>query len=136
MRTILSLLIITLLILAGCGTATETTTLEQNFDLVSAQEAFDLIQANRQSTVVLDVRTAEEFAEGHIGGATNIDFYGASFRDEIDALDKDTRYIIYCKSGNRTGQTTDIMRELGFVEVYDINGGIQSWYAAGLPLER
>ena len=58
---------------------------------------------------LLDVRTPEEFAAGHLAGAENIDFYAADFADQIDALDQGEQYVVYCRSGNRSGQATALM---------------------------
>ncbi len=104
-------------------------------ETISAQEAFDLIQDNQNNPdfVVLDVRTPAEFSEGHIEGAVNIDFNSMTFRDDLDKLDKDKKYLIHCHSGNRSGQALDIMEDLGFQEVYDLGGGINAWTNAELP---
>ncbi len=116
---------------AGSKTATPTRIIEN----VTPQEAFTLIQNNQTSPefVILDVRTPEEFAEGHLADATNLDFYADTFRDELNQRDKDKRYLIYCRSGNRSGRTLNIMDELGFREVYNVSGGILRWEAEGLP---
>ncbi len=74
--------------------------------------------------VLLDVRTSEEFASGHYTNANNIDFYSPDFKGNLDKLDKNTQYFIYCRSGSRSGQTLQLMRGLGFTKVYDLNGGI------------
>lgn len=107
----------------------------------SAQPAFGLVTPEQaaalgddDSITVIDVRTPEEFAEGHLERATEIDFYGDDFRDRISQLDPAGRYLVYCRSGNRSGQATAIMRELGFEQVYDLDGGVVAWSAAGLPL--
>ncbi len=84
--------------------------------------------------VVLDVRTPEEFAEGHLADATLIDIYEADFADRIAELDPDVPYVVYCRSGNRSGQAVELMGELGFTDVTDIDGGILAWNAAGLPI--
>ena len=76
----------------------------------------------------------EEFVEARIDGATMIDFYRADFRDALAELDPDASYVLYCRSGNRSGQALEIMRELGFSDVQDVNGGIVSWVDAGLPV--
>jgi phage shock protein E len=102
--------------------------------LVSPQEASDLIQAG--GVQVLDVRTPDEYAEGHIEGATLIDFYEPDFADRIAALDRDQEYVVYCHSGNRSGQATAIMADQGFTAVDDVDGGIAAWQAAGLPVTR
>ena len=102
--------------------------------LVSAQDAAATIADAPDDLVILDVRTAEEFAEGHIEGATMIDFYSEDFAAQIAELDPDVPYVLYCRSGNRSGQTRSIMSELGFASVEDVDGGVISWQTAGLPL--
>ena len=125
-------------VLAGGCTAGKTATLEtpaQIVEDVSPKEASTLIQNNQNSPdfVIIDVRTPEEFTDGHIANAVNIDFYSATFRDELNKLDKSKNYLIYCQSGNRSGKARDIMGELGFQEVYNMSGGIIAWNAEGLP---
>lgn len=84
--------------------------------------------------VILDVRTPDEFAEGHIDGAIMIDFYETDFSARLAELDPDAPYLIYCRSGNRSGQTRAIMADLGFTDVADVDGGVLAWTDAGLPL--
>ncbi len=104
-------------------------------EIVSAQEAHSLIQNNRDNPdfVILDVRTPEEYADGHIEGAINTDFYEGTFRGELDALDKDKTYLLHCRSGNRSQKTLDVMEELGFTKIYHMIGGMIEWQAEGLP---
>lgn len=84
---------------------------------------------------LLDIRTTLEFSEAHIAGAKNIDFYQtALFRSELAKLDKEKTYYIYCHSGNRSGQSISIFRDLGFKHVIELNGGLNSWQSANLPL--
>ncbi len=85
--------------------------------------------------VVLDVRTSEEFADGHLADATMLDFYRDDFADRLAELDPDAPYLIYCRSGNRSGQTRALMEELGFTDVVDVDGGILAWDDAGLPID-
>jgi rhodanese-related sulfurtransferase len=78
--------------------------------------------------VVLDVRTQEEFDGGHIPKALNIDLrLGPGFLDAINSLDKSKSYYVYCRSGARSAQAVQIMRDLGFSETYNLIGGIQEW---------
>ncbi len=102
---------------------------------ITPQEAFTLIQSNQNNPdfVIIDVRTPQEFAEGHIENASNIDFYSATFREELDNLDKNKTYLIYCRSGSRSGSALDIMAEHDFSEVYNMSGGIIAWDIEGLP---
>lgn len=86
------------------------------------------------SVVVLDVRTPEEFAEGHLERAQLIDFNAGGFADAVGSLDRNATYFVYCRSGNRSGQATAIMADLGFTTVYDLDGGIQAWEASGGPV--
>ncbi|MEO1059804.1 MAG: rhodanese-like domain-containing protein [Actinomycetota bacterium] len=101
--------------------------------LVSAEEGEAIRTDPPEGLVVLDVRTPEEFAEGHLEGAVMIDFYEADFADQIAELDPDVPYLLYCRSGNRSGQTAALMQELGFSDVADVDGGIIAWTDAGLP---
>ena len=102
---------------------------------ITPQEALTLIQKNQNNPdfVIIDVRRPEELADGYIENATNIDFYGDTFRDELDGLDKSKTYLIYCRSGVRSGKTLNIMAELNFEEVYNTLGGIIAWNTEKLP---
>ena len=84
--------------------------------------------------VVLDVRTAGEFASGHIEYAINIDVESSDFDAQIAKLDKKVEYAVYCHSGRRSGIATEKMAKSGFEKVTNLNGGIQAWQAAGFPL--
>ena len=125
------LLVFSLAVAGGCGgNATETTT--QIIEDITPQEAFTLIQ-NNPDFVILDVRTPEEVDAGYIENAINIDYYSDTFREELDRLDKNQKYLIYCRSGNRSGKASAIMKELNFSEVYNMTGGIVEWRSEGLP---
>ena len=81
-----------------------------------------------EESVIIDVRTDDEFSTGYIEGAVNIDFYmGNKFISEIGKLDKSKSYFIYCKSGARSGQTCELMKQKGFKKVYNLEGGILGW---------
>jgi len=90
--------------------------------------------ADEPGTVVLDVRTPQEFAEGHLIDAVNVDFSATDFADQIAALDRTAAYVVYCRSGNRSAQAMDLFRRLEFTDVHEIEGGIVAWVAAGLPI--
>jgi len=104
-----------------------------DYGLVTPQEAAQLAASG---VTVLDVRTPEEFAEGHIDGAQLVDFYSDTFADQIATLDPEQEYLVYCRSGNRSGQTIELMRDLGFDRVWDLDGGVIAYGDAGLPLVR
>lgn len=82
---------------------------------------------------LIDVRTAEEFSEGHLPNALNIDYLNASFKDEIKTLDKERPVYVYCKSGGRSAKAAAILKEHGFVKVVNLQGGYSEWTNAGLP---
>jgi len=99
-------------------------------------EALALIEERGKDPgfVIIDARRPDEFAGGHIAGAVNID--SATFTEHIKDLDPDGTYVIYCRTGGRTAGVRDMMREAGFREVYEIQGGISAWTAAGLPVVK
>jgi rhodanese-related sulfurtransferase len=114
-------------VLAGCSSSTA------ELETVSPESAATII-ADDSSEVILDIRTPEEFDQGIIEGAVNIDFYETSFADDLDGLDKDAHYVVYCRSGNRSEQAMDTFADLGFTNVTEIDGGIANWYETGLPV--
>ena len=79
--------------------------------------------------LLVDVRTAEEFSEGHIKGAINIDYLAENFSIEIQELELESPVLLYCRSGNRSGKAMQIMYDLGFTEVKNLIGGIKGWKA-------
>ncbi|MDQ6985757.1 MAG: rhodanese-like domain-containing protein [Candidatus Dojkabacteria bacterium] len=84
-----------------------------------------------QDAVILDIRTKDEYDLGRISNSINIDYYSPRFRNELEKLDKDAEYKIYCNSGNRSKTALDIMKELGFTNVTELKGGIQAWINSG-----
>lgn len=153
-RSLLAAVLTASIGLAACGasdssTAPETVPTEQvdtstdtasdsaeaaGISLVAPEQAAATIADPPEDLVILDVRTQEEFDEGHIDGAVMIDFYGEDFVDRLAALDPDVPYVLYCRSGNRSASAGSIMAELGFQSVDDVDGGIISWQATGLPV--
>ncbi len=95
---------------------------------ISVDEAKHLIAENIENAnfIIIDVRTPEEFAKGHIDRAINLDFYN-SFDQQMKNLDKNKRYLIYCRSGNRSSQAMSLFKEQGFTEIHEISGGYNAW---------
>lgn len=85
-------------------------------------------------TVVLDVRTAAEFAEGHLDGAVNIDVQGGEFDTEVAELDRDVTYVVYCRTGNRAGTAISRMTGLGFESLVNAGSLSGASTATGLPI--
>ena len=82
---------------------------------------------------VIDVRTPEEYASGHIAGAMNIPVEASDFGDRIAELDRSGSYLLYCRSGRRSALAANLMAEAGFGDLVDA-GGLESLVAAGAPL--
>lgn len=95
-------------------------------DLTQEQWAQQLKEDD--NACILDVRTEEEVEEGYIPNAKNLNiFKGQAFIYELEALDKDKNYYVYCKSGGRSGQACGIMSQMGFKNAYNLLGGFQEW---------
>jgi rhodanese-related sulfurtransferase len=85
--------------------------------------------------IILDVRTAKEFAENHIKDALNIDVKAPDFKESIDKLDRNSIYLVYCLVGVRSAKAMNLMREWGFKQVYNLAGGFKKWQEEKLPRE-
>lgn len=83
----------------------------------------------KSNTVLLDVRTAEEFQSGHLNKAINYDVNASNFEQNIAALDKSSTILVYCRSGSRSAHAANVLRKKGF-QVIDLAGGIGAWSAA------
>lgn len=121
------------LTLTACASATVVGTEVEQY---SAADAQAFLAAAPADLVILDVRTPDEFDAGHLSGAVNVDYYAADFTDQLDALDRDVPYFVYCRSGNRSEAAVDLMQDLGFAEIHELQGGIVAWAEAGLGIQR
>ncbi len=106
------------------------------YGVISPAQAAAVIERlqGQEGFVLLDIRTADEVAVSHLSGTEHLDFYASSFREDLAALDRSATYLIYCRTGNRTGQALQMMHALGFDRVYDLRGGISAWMAGGHPI--
>ncbi|MEA1963508.1 MAG: rhodanese-like domain-containing protein [Candidatus Aerophobetes bacterium] len=125
---------------SGIGTSAQSI---QIIEDITPEKVYSLIQSYRQGCScrmknfgIIDVRTPEEYANGHIENAINLNYYSKTFRDELDKLDRSKTYFIYCRSGIRSKKALNIMKELGFTKVYNMLGGITQWEAKGLPTTK
>lgn len=82
---------------------------------------------------LIDVRTPEEFNEGHIANAVNINFLADDFEANVANLDKEKPVMVYCKSGGRSAKASARLKELGFKNITDLEGGISNWNSADKP---
>lgn len=85
------------------------------------------------SAPILDVRTPDEFSGGHIANAVNYNWKGTEFGKQIAPLDKSKPVFVYCLSGGRSGAAASKMRENGFKEVYELEGGMMAWRSQNMP---
>ena len=106
------------------------------FSAILPKGALEMIRANKANPdfTLIDIRTPEEYLSGHIEGAVNINYHDEEFVDNLDKLDKNKTYLIYCRTGRRTADTFNVMKKLKFKKVYRIQGEIVRWKAEGLPL--
>ena len=126
MKKLIAILSISALFLTGCGSSDAS---------VTNQGAADFAKTiTDSSVVVLDVRTPGEFMAGHIANAINIDVEGMQFNADVSKLDKTKTYAVYCHSGRRSGIATSEMSKLGFSKLFNLDGGIGAWSAAGQQL--
>jgi rhodanese-related sulfurtransferase/predicted small lipoprotein YifL len=102
--------------------------------VVSVDEGAAILADPPDGLFVLDVRTPEEFGQGHLAGAELIDINTADFEARIAELDRDRPYLVYCRSGSRSESARLLMEDLGFVDVADVDGGITAWTVAGHPV--
>jgi rhodanese-related sulfurtransferase len=85
---------------------------------------------------LVDVRSPEEYAEGHLAHAVNIDVSSADFADKVAKLDKTKPAMVYCHSGRRSAKAANEMETLGFKKVYNLDGGISAWEDSGKPVAK
>ena len=92
-------------------------------------------QLAEPGVTIIDVRTPEEFAAGHVDGAVNINLQSGTFESDIAQLDPNAAYAVYCRSGNRSTEATAIMGEAGFTDVTNLSGaGFADLASAGVPV--
>lgn len=106
-----------------------------NFKKESPQKIQALIAENDVS--LIDVRSAQErSSDGYIKGSTLIDLRSPDFREKLQALDKNKTIVFYCRAGHRSATAAQEATDMGFKDVYMIDGGLAAWEAAGLPVEN
>ena len=103
---------------------------------IAVDEAIDFV-AQHENVVILDVRTPLEYETSHIPGAVNVDVQNESFNDNVIALDPGKTYIVHCTKnpvGGRSSRALDTLQDLGFKNLYSLEGGYVAWQEAELPL--
>ena len=130
--------LVTLLIFLASGGAfarEQARTLPQAGE-ISVQEAAALLADPPDGLIVLDVRTPQEFREGHLAGARNMDFFGGAFEMQTADLPRDVPLLIYCRSGKRSAAAAESLAGAGATRILHMTAGTEGWKAAGLPLEK
>lgn len=124
MKKILTCLSVALGLTAACGQA--------NYGNTDVKGFAELM--NDSDVVVLDVRTAEEFVDGHLAGAVNIDYRQDNFVEQaVVRLPKDKTIAVYCRSGRRSAGAAELLAEKGY-KLVNLKGGILAWQEAGKPV--
>lgn len=98
-------------------------TIYQDIDVETAQK----IIKESPNYILLDVRTPEEIALGKIGNAIELDIKAKDFKDRLSTLDKNKQYIVYCHAGGRSATAMQMMKEMGFKQVYNLKSGFKAW---------
>ena len=102
----------------------------RNIDIIEFHEI-----ASASNITILDVRTSQERAHGYINNSTHIDFYDDSFLDKVNLLNKKKPIYIYCKLGGRSTKVAEKISQLGFKDIYNLEGGFITWSGHNLPFE-
>ncbi len=118
-----------LFVVLACGLANA-----QEVRKISNEELVALMK--QQGLQLVDVRTPEEVSFGVIEGAHHIDFYDSKFESKMEELNKDKPVVVYCAAGGRSAQTGDILKNMGFQEIYDLTRGYRHWEEEGLPVKK
>ncbi len=152
---ILSISILSLTSLTGClnkeqtskksnkeqikiGTIESADNSKSQYITIDPKVAYDIIKKNKgnKNFIIIDVRQPNEYNQGHIQNAILINYYSKNFKEQIAKLDRDKIYVIYCRSGSRSGRTLKLMKQLNFKTVYNIYGGIMNWERENLPIVK
>lgn len=123
MKTTVKLMLFVLVTVLGIGCNTKSQSQSEAIKVLTPTE-FKEKSANQ---TIIDIRTPQEFNQGHIEGAININYYDRNFMDQIAKYDKNQPIFIYCRSGNRTSPASRKMADFGFTQINDLEGGILYW---------
>ena len=126
LKRAISLVFISTLILSGCSSSSDSAT---DLDPVAFKA-----KTQEPGVIVLDVRTTQEFNEGHIENAININVESDTFLSQIESLDKSKSYAVYCRSGRRSADAITKMANQNFTSLLNLNGGVIDWTNAGFAL--
>lgn len=126
MKKTITLVLFAIIFITSCQGQTSN-----HIQVLDANAFAEKINATPQAQVI-DVRTPEEYATTHIENAQNINWLNEAFVNNLSNLDKSKPVFVYCKAGSRSQKAAAKLAELGFTSIYDLQGGILKWEAAGL----
>jgi len=121
-------------VLVVCALFLQACTGSQQEETLGAKDFQSKFEEMSDQAQLLDVRTPEEFAGGHLDRALNMDIKGADFEDGLKNLHKNQPVFVYCLSGGRSAAAAEILKKQGFTQVYNLKGGIMAWKSEGLPI--
>jgi len=101
-------------------------------NLISANDFNQMIR-NDKSSIIIDVRTPEEFNKGHLRNSLNVNWFDENFDENLKIFNKDLPVFVYCLSGGRSSKANQKIKSLGFKNVYELDGGILEWRKNKLP---
>ena len=141
MKKILLSLVVLATLLSSCSNGQQNSTVTSAnqqapvVENVNAQKLKELI-AQHPEGIVLDVRTPEEIAKGHLANASIIDFYDEAFQQKVKMIRKDVPVFVYCAAGSRSAKAAEQMSTIGFTKVYNLEGGYNGWLNAGYDVVK
>jgi len=112
--------------LVSCGQKQKEGSVDQDGSKISLISASELNKVNKD-ILLIDVRTPEEYASGHLENSVNIDYKADNFKELIAELDTNQDVYVYCKVGGRSNNSAKMMKKMGFKKIYDLEGGILQW---------
>ncbi|ERM83357.1 hypothetical protein P872_16060 [Rhodonellum psychrophilum GCM71 = DSM 17998] len=111
-----------------------SSTFAQKETTVLSPDKFEAKSNKGKKAVILDIRTPEEIAQGHIEGTDSADFLADDFEEKLSGMDKNKKYYVYCRSGKRTVSAAEKMQEMGFRKIFVLEGGLNNWIEQGNPI--
>jgi len=128
--------------ISGCKITKESKSIKESSDTfyidIKAKPAHRLIKENINSSdfVIIDVRRPDEYLEGYIDNSLKINFKDESFSSQLNQLDKNKTYLVYCQGGYLSKKAMLLMKKIGFKKVYNLKGGYLVWKSKKLPLVK
>ncbi len=119
-------LLVCMLYMVSCSQVVKS-----EIEVVSPEKVLELLE--KEDIQLVDVRTPEEYEDGYIIKAKNVNFYDSNFDAQVESFDKKRPIIVYCKLGGRSAKSAKKLQEAGFMKIYDLQGGFTRWKKEGHP---